>query len=123
MQAPEAPILFVGTHKDDLNTDVDEKLSKAQELFTRFLNHTSLAKKIIQNIRKPSASTWFFAVDSKSRQRSSDGGVQCSDTEIAKLRCALDEVVMNDKRKVKGEYYKGVQAAYLNIPVFVCVSH
>ena len=85
---------------------MDAKLREAQNLLQHLLNNIILAKKIIPNIEKPSDSEWFFAVDSKSRQHDSEGGVECSDPEIAKLRLALENVVEKDKREIKGECYK-----------------
>ena len=102
VKAPEAPVLLVGTHKDEL-TDADAELSQAQTLLTDFVNNLSLAKNIIPNIRKPSASEWFFGVDSKSRRETGDdGAVECSDPMIAKFRRTLEEAVANDDRKVTG---------------------
>ena len=103
VKAPEAPVLLVGTHKDEL-TDADAELSQAQTLLTDFLNKLPLAKKsIIPNLRRPSGSEWFFAVDSKSRRETgADGAVECSDIMIAKFRSTLEEAVTKDDRKVTG---------------------
>ena len=86
--------------------DMDAKLRQAQNICQSFLHSITLAKKIIPNIQKPSASEWFFAVDNKSRQQDNEGGVECGDPEIAKLRLALENCVKNDKREVKGECQK-----------------
>ena len=102
VKAPEAPVLLVGTHKDELE-DADAELSQAQTLITEFLNKLHLAKHIIPNLRRPSVSEWFFAVDSKSRREAgADGTVEPSDPMIAKFRRTLEEAVANDDRKVTG---------------------
>ena len=106
VKAPEAPVLLVGTHKDELE-DADAELSQAQTLLTDFLNKLPVAKKVIPNLRRPSGSEWFFAVDSKSRQEASaDGAVEPSDPMIAKFRRTLEEAVTKDERTVKGSHVR-----------------
>ena len=103
MQAPGAPVLLVGTHKDELVDASAEKLSEAQAIIANHISDMNMAKKteIIAHIQRPSERDWFFAVDSKSRKTIA-GTVQCSDPTIGEIRSALDQVVAKDDRKVEG---------------------
>ena len=104
MQAPGAPVLLVGSHKDDLVDPRAEKLSEAQAIVANHINNMDMAKKtgIIAHIQRPSSKReWFFAVDSKSRETIA-GTVQCSDSVIGEVRSALEQVVAKDGRQVKG---------------------
>ena len=103
-QAPRAPFVLVGTHKDELES-AHTQLTEAQRLVHAYIKDMHIAGEdgIIKNIRKPpkegTTSPWFFAVDSKSR-KVFDGKV--SDPAIIQLRDALQEAVALDDRQVKG---------------------
>ena len=111
LEAPEAPVFLVGTHKDKLKKKLktvtfqgnkyrQKKLLQAQKILADFLPGMFVAKttQIIQNLQRPSAQEWFFAVDNKSRKWSG----HCKDLTIRNLRDKLQNVMMNDPRKVKG---------------------
>ena len=112
VQGPDAPVILVGTHKDMLkkwpNTKAyrQEKLDETQTVLTDFLNKLPVAKTthIIENIKRPSGDSgkWFFAVDNKSRKRQLGGELRCKDPSIDEVRQALEQVVLNDQRKVRG---------------------
>ena len=102
MHAPEAPLLLVGTHKDELK-DEPHALDEAQRILTEFLNDIPEALvDIVKRIEKPSNGKWFFAVDNKSREITADGKVRASDLSVNEIRSTLERVVKNDKREVKG---------------------
>ena len=103
-------MFLVGTHKDKLKKfffhgekHTQKKLVQAQQILGDFLCEMFVAKttRIMQNIQRPSTQEWFFAVDNKSRESIKHGG-QCKDLTIRKLRDTLQNVMMNDQRKVKG---------------------
>ena len=102
MHAPEAPLLLVGTHKDELK-DEPHALDEAQRILTEFLNDIPEALvDIVKRIERPSNGKWFFAVDNKSREITADGKVRASDLSVNEIRSTLERVVKNDKREVKG---------------------
>ena len=100
-------MILVGTHKDMLkkmwNTKKyrQKKLSETQKVLIDFLNKLFVAKKtrLIDNIKRPSGGAWFFAVDNKSRETKWGGKM---DPTIHGFRKALEQVVLNDQRKVQG---------------------
>ena len=100
VHAPEAPLLLVGTHKDELE-DEHTALSHAQKTLTEFLNGIPL-KGILKRIQQPSDGKWFFAVDNKSRVTTAEGKVRSSDQSVAEIRSTLEKVIKNDDRKVQG---------------------
>ena len=100
VKAPEAPLLFVGTHKDELE-DKPAALQEAQEILTNFLNRIRLPG-ILKRIQQPSDGKWFFAVDNKSRDTIAGGGVRTSDLSVGEIRSALEKIVANDNRQVPG---------------------
>ena len=100
VKAPEAPLLFVGTHKDELE-DEPAALDQAQKILIEFLNHIPLPG-ILKHIQQPSDGKWFFAVDNKSRDTIAGGGVRTSDLSVGEIRSALQKIVANDNRQVPG---------------------
>ena len=79
-----------------------KKLSETQKVLIDFLNKLFVAKKtrLIDNIKRPSGDgAWFFAVDNKSRKAMFGGKM---DPTIHGFRKALEQVVVNDQRKVQG---------------------
>ena len=102
MHASEAPLLFVGTHKDELE-DEPASLDQAQRILTKFLNGLSAdLVDIVKRIQRPSNGKWFFAVDNKSREITAEGKERASDLSVNEIRSTLERVVNNDKREVKG---------------------
>ena len=102
VKAPEAPLLFVGTHKDELE-DEPAALDQAQKILTDFLNRISISLPgIVERIQQPSDGRWFFAVDNKSRDTIAGGGVRTSDLSVGEIRSALEKIVANDNRQVPG---------------------
>ena len=102
VKAPEAPLLFVGTHKDELE-DEPAALDQAQKILTDFLNRISISLPgIVERIQQPSDGRWFFAVDNKSRDTIAGGGVRTSDLSVGEIRSALQKIVANDNRQVPG---------------------
>ena len=102
MHAPEASLLFVGTHKDELKDD-PAALGQAQKILTEFLNDIPLSD-ILKRIQRPSDGKWFFAVDNKSREITAGGKEQTSDLSVGEIRSTLERVVNNDKREVRGVF-------------------
>ena len=113
-QAPDAPLVLVGTHKDELDSP-HTQLPEAQRLLHKYMKDTLVTGKdgILKNLRCPpegDQKQWFFAVDSKSReeisiatgQKSSDEGTIASDEGIIGLRNAIHEAVLTDSREVEG---------------------
>ena len=100
VHAPEAPLLLVGTHKDELE-DEHAALGQAQEILTEFLNEIPLPA-VLKRIRQPSNGRWFFAVDNKSRETTAGGGVRTSDRSVGEIRSTLENIVVNDDRQVQG---------------------
>ena len=106
VKAPEAPLLFVGTHKDELE-DEPAALDQAQKILTDFLNRISISLPgIVERIQQPSDGRWFFAVDNKSRDTIAGGGVRTSDLSVGEIRSALEKIVLNDNRQVSGLSYR-----------------
>ena len=102
MHAPEAPLLFVGTHKDELE-DAPAAVEQANGILNDFLIHIPVPlRAILERIKRPSDGKWFFAVDSKSREVTAGGKVRSSDLSVSKIRSTLEQVVEEDKRKVEG---------------------
>ena len=90
-RGPDAPVLLVGTHKDQLAW---VRLSEAQELVASHIYGMHIAAEIVQHISKPSERELFFAVDSRSRKP--------SDPTLADVRKELSQVIKKDQRKVTG---------------------
>ena len=108
LYAPDARVVIVGTHKDEL-MDVATDLGTAQQKLTNFISGLFLPAKArsVERIQQTSDGKWFFAVDSKSREMTVEGGdevVQCVDPVVQELRSTLEQVVLNDDRKVRGLY-------------------
>ena len=102
-QAPEGPVLLVGTHKDQLE-DLDADLEEAQAILTDFLSRKPAMKaNIEQSTDKTGKKRWFFGVDNKSRE-TIDGKERCSDVVISQIRSVLEQKAKNDKRTIKGLY-------------------
>ena len=110
VRAPDAPVILVGTHKDMLkkifvnsNKYQQKKIIETQKVLIDFLNKLFVTKKtrLIDNIKRPSGDggAWFFAVDNKSRKTKRGGEM---DPTIHGFRKALEQVVINDQRKVQG---------------------
>ena len=102
VHAPEGPLLFAGTHKDELK-DKPAALGQAQKILTEFLNDIPLPD-ILMRIQRPSDGKWFFAVDNKSREITAGGKEQTSDLSVGEIRSTLERVVNNDKREVRGVF-------------------
>ena len=100
VHAPKAPLLFVGTRKDELE-DEHTALGQAQKILTEFLNGMPLPD-ILKRIRRPLDGRWFFAVDNKSRVTTAEGKLRCSDLSVGEIRSTVEEIVANDNRKVQG---------------------
>ena len=106
-QAPDAPLVLVGTHKDELDSP-HTQLPEAQRLLHKYMKDTLVTGKdgILKNLRCPpegDQKQWFFAVDSKSREEISIAtGQRSSDEGIIGLRNAIHEAVLTDRREVKG---------------------
>ena len=105
-QAPDAPLVLVGTHKDELESP-HTQLPEAQRLVHAYMKGMFVTGEegILQNIRRPTEGDqkqWFFAVDSKSREETAATGLKSSDKGIIGLRNAIHETVLTDRRKVKG---------------------
>ena len=105
-------MILVGTHKDKLETfgstkkSRQRKLGEAQKILTDFIHKLFVAKKtsVVDNIKRPSGDggEWFFAVDNKSRKTNLwSGEMRCKDS-VIEVRNALEQMVLNDQRKVKG---------------------
>ena len=94
-------MLLIGTHKDDLVRA--GMLGQAQEILSGHIRSLYIAKEtqIVEQIQKVSEKEWFYAVDNKSRSVCK-GKIQCSDPTIGKIRSALENIVKNDARKVRG---------------------
>ena len=105
-QAPDAPLLLVGTHKDELQS-AHTQLPEAQRLLHTYMKDMFVTGEggILKNIRRPiegGKKQWFFAVDSKSRETISATQVKSSDEGVSQLRSAIHEAVVTDSREVKG---------------------
>lgn len=100
MHASKAPLLLVGTHKDELE-DESDALEEAQRILTDLLNYKAFVK-IVKRIQRPSNGKWFFAVDNKSRETTAEGKERASDLSVDEIRSTLERVVNNDKREVEG---------------------
>ena len=105
-QAPDAPLLLVGTHKDELQS-AHTQLPEAQRLLHTYMKDMFVTGEggILKNIRRPTEGgkkQWFFAVDSKSRETISATQVKSSDEGVSQLRSAIHEAVVTDRREVKG---------------------
>ena len=103
-QAPDAPLVLVGTHKDELKSPQTE-LPEAQRLLHAYMKDMFVAGEegFLKNIRRPTeGGQWFFAVDSKSREETAATGLKSNDEGIIGLRSAIHEAVLTDNRTVKG---------------------
>ena len=105
-QAPDAPLVLVGTHKDELES-AHTQVPEAQRLLHEYMKDMFATGEegILKNLRRPTEGDqkqWFFAVDSKIREENAATGLKSSDEGIIGLRSAIHEAVMNDSRKVKG---------------------
>ena len=80
-----------------------KKIIETQKVLIDFLNKLFVTKqtRLIDNIKRPSGDggAWFFAVDNKSRKTKRGGEM---DPTIHGFRKALEQVVINDQRKVRG---------------------
>ena len=103
MHAPEAPVLLVGTHKDELD-DVPAALKQANDILTDFLGDIALTA-ILKRIKRPSDEEWFFPVDNTARKVTEGGKVRASDLSVGKIRMMLEQIVNEDKREVEGLYF------------------
>ena len=102
--APDARVVIVGTHKDELK-DVVTDLITTQQKLTNFISGLFLPAKTrsVERILQTSDGKWFFAVDSKSREITMENGkevVQCVDPVVQEIRSTLEQAVLNDDRKV-----------------------
>ena len=110
-QAPDAPVVIVGTHKDELEHP-EEELAQAQALVHDYMKGTFVAGEegILNNIRRPAKKDgtlqWFFGVDSKSRESIPQKGLQSSDPGIAELREAIHQAILEDTRTVTGLFLR-----------------
>ena len=90
--------IFVNSNKYQ-----QKKIIETQKVLIDFLNKLFVTKKtrLIDNIKRPSGDggAWFFAVDNKSRKTKWGGKM---DPTIHGFRKALEQVVINDQRKVQG---------------------
>ena len=105
-QAPDAPLVLVGTHKDELES-AQTQLPEAQRLLHAYMKDMFVTGEegILKNLRRPTEGgqkQWFFAVDSKVREEVAATRLKSSDEGIIGLRSAIHEAVMNDTREVKG---------------------
>jgi len=105
-QAPSAPVILVGSHKDELESE-DTQLREAQTLVRghlegMYIKQMGIIEQICQPPKKDNKLQWFFAVDSKSRETIAGKGLQSSDPVMGQIRKALHQAVIKDNRKVKG---------------------
>ena len=100
LKAPEAPLILVGTHKDEL-PDERAALNDTQKVLTNLFNGMAMSD-IVKRIHQPSSGQWFFGVDNKSRENTAAGKVRCKDPAIGEVRAALEHIVVNDKRTTIG---------------------
>ena len=127
--APDARVVIVGTHKDELK-DVVTDLGTAQQKLTDFISGLFLPAKArsVERIQQTSDGKWFFAVDSKSREITVERGkevVQCVDPVVQEIRSTLEQAVLNDDRKVRGLYMHGSKSQCFKISAChqnICVT-
>ena len=117
--APEARVVIVGTHKDQLK-DVAAGVGTTQEIMTDFINSLFWPGKTgsVEFVQQTSKGDWFFAVESVSRETTQERDyttffgtkevVQCRDPVIQELRHTLEQMVLNDDRTVKGLFVDGI---------------
>ena len=120
LYAPDARVVIVGTHKDELK-DVATDLGTAQQKLTNFISGLFLPAKArsVERIQQTSDGKWFFAVDSKSREITVERGnevVQCVDPVVQEIRRTLEQAVLNDDRKVRGLYVGGSKSQCSKYP-------
>ena len=127
--APDARVVIVGTHKDELK-DVVTDLITTQQKLTNFISGLFLPAKTrsVERILQTSDGKWFFAVDSKSREITMENGkevVQCVDPVVQEIRSTLEQAVLNDDRKVRGLYMDGSKrqfSKYPHVTKNICVT-
>ena len=103
VHAHDAPVLLVGTHKDQLQNE-SESLKEAQEILANFLGTLPVTLRgILQRIARPESDEkrYFFAVNNIAREIIA-GKERAKDRSVSDIRKALERVVSNDKREVKG---------------------
>ena len=100
VQAPGAPVMLIGTHKDAAS---DEDIALSHKLLRRHIKQLYMYKHL--NIVKPEKAgrmtPWFFAVDNTAREMK-DGHMVASDPAVNAIRAKLEEVVRSDERVVEG---------------------
>ena len=100
VQAPGAPILLIGTHKDAAS---DQDIALAHRLLRRHIKQLYMYKHL--NIVKPEkvgrVTPWFFAVDNTARE-TKDGRMVASDPAVNAIRAKLEQVVRSDERVIEG---------------------
>ena len=120
LYAPDARVVIVGTHKDELK-DVATDLGTAQQKLTDFISGLFLPAKArsVERIQQTSDGKWFFAVDSKSREITVENQkevVQCVDPVVQEIRSTLEQAVLNDDRKVRGLHVGGSKSQCSKYP-------
>ena len=119
--APEARVVIVGTHKDELK-DVAAGVRDAQEIMTDFIPSLFWPGKTrsVEFVQQTSKGDWFFPVESVSRETTQERDyttvfgftkevVQCRDPVIQELRHTLEQMVLTDDRTVKGLFVDGIK--------------
>ena len=131
--APEARVVIVGTHKDELK-DVAAGVRDAQEIMTDFIPSLFWPGKTgsVEFVQQTSKGDWFFAVESVSRETTHEPDyttmygykevVQCRDPVIQELRHTLEQMVLNDDRTVKGLFVHGIkqQGCHVTTTCYAC---
>ena len=124
--APEARVVIVGTHKDELK-DVAAGVRTAQEIMTNFIPSLFWPRKTgsVEFVQQTSKGDWFFAVESISRDITDEFDYttnrwktvfQSRDPVIQELRHKLEQMVLNDDRTVEGLFFDGVKQHGCNHP-------
>ena len=117
--APEARVVIVGTHKDELK-DVAAGVGNAQEIMTDFINSLFWPGKTgsVEFVQQTSKGDWFFPVESISRDTTREPDyvarkmkevLQSGDPVLQELRHTLEQMVLNDDRTVKGSFVDGIK--------------
>lgn len=126
VQAPGAPVLLIGTHKDTVTT---KDVGLAQKLVRRHVKQLYMYSRL--NIVRPTAgmdkgkatggvgvgglgggpTPWFFPVDNTARE-TRDGKIVASDPAVHAIKNTLEEVVRGDQRLIEG--LDGKPTSYLD---------